>query len=173
MKIVTAHPIVDGILDEHRGVLGTHMATYRNHVYRGLNYQQALLKASLPDSAALAWAVHDLGIWTAGTFDYLAPSADLAETHAKVLGVNDIDDARRMILEHHKLRRVHDRLVDTFRAADLADVSRGILPGPVGRAQVKAVVAELPYLGFHAFLADGLTRHAVRHPARPLPMLRW
>jgi hypothetical protein len=46
--------------------------TYRNHVYRGLTYHQ-LLGAALPDAATLAWAVHDLGIWTAGSFDYLTP----------------------------------------------------------------------------------------------------
>jgi hypothetical protein len=38
---------------------------------------------------------------------------------------------------------------------------------------VHAVVAQLPYKGFHAFLANGLTRYAARHPLRPFPMLRW
>ena len=32
---------------------------------------------------------------------------------------------------------------------------------------------DLPYSGFHAFLAKGLTGYAVRHPLRPLPMMRW
>ena len=58
-------------------------------------------------------------------------------------------------------------------AADLVDVSRGLLTGGIGRGRVKAIVDEVPYLGFHAFLARGLTRHAVRHPTRALPMLRW
>jgi len=39
--------------------------------------------------------------------------------------------------------------------------------------RLPAVVAQLPYRGFHAFLARGLTSYAVRHPLRPLPMLRW
>jgi hypothetical protein len=30
--------------------------------------------------------VHDLGIWTADTFDYIAPSAELARRHATEVG---------------------------------------------------------------------------------------
>jgi hypothetical protein len=64
-------------------------------------------------------------------------------------------------------------MTETFRMADLTDVSRGLLSGPITRARVKAVVAQLPYLGFHAFLVRGLARHSAGHPARPFPMLRW
>jgi len=117
--------------------------------------------------------VHDLGIWTADTFDYLSPSAELVATHATEFGITDVDEVRSMVTQHHKLRRTGNRMNDAFRTADLVDVSRGLLAGGIGRASVNAIVDELPYLGFHAFLARGLTRHAVRHPTRPLPMLRW
>ena len=80
VDIVTAHPIVDAVLDRHRDALGDDLSAYRNHVYRCLTYHQLLLGFSIPDAAALAWSTHDLGIWTAGTFDYLTPSADLAVT---------------------------------------------------------------------------------------------
>jgi hypothetical protein len=173
VNIVTAHPIIDRVLDQHRESLGGHGPAYRNHVYRCLNYHQLLLCEPIPDSAAVAWAVHDLGVWTANTFDYLEPSADLASAHAAEFGIADIEGVRRLVTEHHKLRRADDRMTDTFRAADLIDVSRGVLVGPVGSLRVRAVVAELPYLGFHAVLARGLTRHAITHPTRPLPMLRW
>jgi hypothetical protein len=114
MKAVTAHPIIDGVLDQHLGAMGDDLGAYRNHVYRCLNYQQLLLglRPRTP-----------LGIWTADTFDYLSPSAELATTHATEFGITIVD--------------------------------------------------ELPYLGFHAFLARDLTQHPVRHPTRPLPMLRW
>jgi hypothetical protein len=173
MKVVTAHPIIDGVLDQHVEALGSQRDAYRNHVYRSLNYHQLLLGAPVPDAAALAWAVHDLGVWTANTFDYLAPSADLGASHAAEFGITDVDDVRKMVTEHHKLRRTGNRMHDTFRAADLVDVSHGLVSRRIGRARVKAVVDELPYLGFHAILARGLTLHAVRHPTRPLPMLRW
>jgi hypothetical protein len=173
MEVATSHPIVDAVLDRHRDALGDDLPTYRNHVYRCINYHQLLLDASIPDVAALAWAAHDLGIWTARTFDYLTPSADLAARYAGEFGIADIDRLQTLITEHHRLRRTDDRVTETFRRADLVDVSHGLLSGTIGRSAVRAVVAELPYLGFHGFLAKGLARYAVHHPRRPLPMMRW
>ncbi|MFZ3268712.1 MAG: hypothetical protein WBS15_16385 [Mycobacterium sp.] len=173
MEVVTSHPIVDAVLDRHRDALGDDLPTYRNHVYRCINYHELLLGASIPDLAALAWAAHDLGIWTARTFDYLTPSADLAARHAAEFGIAGIDRLQTLITEHHRLRRTDDRVTETFRKADLVDVSHGLLRNTIGRSAVHAVVAELPYLGFHAFLARGLAGYAARHPSRPLPMMRW
>jgi hypothetical protein len=85
-EVLTAHPIVDAVLGRHRDAL----PVYRNHVLRGLNYQGLLLGRPAPDPAALARAVHDPGIWTAGTFDYLALAAD----HAAACGVTDLDGVR-------------------------------------------------------------------------------
>jgi hypothetical protein len=173
VEVVTAHPIVDAVLDRHRDALGDDMATYRNHVYRCVNYQQLLLGAPLPDFAALAWVAHDLGIWTARTFDYLTPSADLAAQHADEFGITEIDRLETLITEHHRLRPSADPMTETFRKADLVDVSRGLLRGHISRSAVQAVVAQLPYRGFHAFLVKGLGGYAARHPRHPLPMMRW
>jgi hypothetical protein len=173
VDVVSTHPIVDAVLDRYRGALGDALPAYRNHVYRCINYHQLLLGGSIPDVAALAWAAHDLGIWTARTFDYLAPSADLAAHHADEFGVSDADQLRVLITEHHRLRPSDDRMTETFRKADLVDVSHGLLRDHIGRPAVQAVVAQLPYRGFHAFLAKGLAGYAARHPLRPLPMLRW
>jgi hypothetical protein len=173
MNAVTAHPIVDAVLQRYEDALGGDLRAYRNHVYRGLTYHQALCGAPVPDWAALAWAVHDLGIWTAGTFDYLGPSADLASTLANEFGITEVGQARTMIAEHHKLRAVGDPMTEAFRIADRIDVSRGVLTGSLQRSFVKGVVRELPYLGFHAFLVRGLLGYAAAHPRRPFPMLRW
>ena len=177
MEVITAHPIVDAVLDRHRNALGHDLSAYRNHVYRCIAYHQLLLGFSIPDAAALAWATHDLGIWTAGTFDYLMPSADLAAAYADEFGIADVDQLRALVTEHHRLRPLRDddndkRVTETFRQADLIDVSHGVLRRGIGRAAVRAVVEQLPYNGFHAFLAKGLTGYAVRHPLRPLPMMR-
>ena len=171
--VVTAHPIVDVVLDRHRDALGDDLAAYRNHVYRCITYHQLLLGFPVPDVAALAWATHDLGIWTAATFDYLTPSADLAAAYAGEFGIADLDQLHALITEHHRLRHVDDRVIETFRQADLIDVSHGVLSQGIGRSVIRAAVDELPYNGFHAFLAKGLTGYAVRHPLRPLPMMRW
>nr|WP_231985385.1 hypothetical protein [Mycobacterium sp. E796] len=173
MEVITVHPIVETLLQRYQRELGAQLPTYRNHVYRGMNYHQQLLAGPVPDFAVLAWAAHDLGIWTAGTFDYLGPSADLASAHAEEFGVDNVDEVRALIVEHHRLRPSHDRMAETFRIADRIDVSRGLLRDGVGRSEVRSVVAELPYCGFHAFLAKGLIRYAAGHPLRPFPMLRW
>jgi hypothetical protein len=173
VELTTSHPIVDEVLDRHRGAMGGHMPAYRNHVYRGMNYHQLLLGAPLPDFALVAWATHDLGIWTAGTFDYLTPSADLAAAHAEEIGIPEVDRLRALVTEHHRLRPVGDPMTESFRKADLVDVSRGLLSNRLDRSDVRAVVAQLPYHGFHAFLAKGLVSYGARHPLRPLPMLRW
>ncbi|MFE3195347.1 hypothetical protein ACFXHA_40540 [Nocardia sp. NPDC059240] len=173
MQVQTSHPIVDAVLEQYRGEIGDDLPVYRNHVLRALNYQQLLLGEPVPEVAALAWAVHDLGVWTAGTWDYLEPSADLVAVHAAEFGIEDVDAARRLVLDHHRLRSVGDRLIETFRLADRLDASRGLLRATVTCAEVKAVVAQLPYLGFHAFLARRGTAWAIAHPTRPLPMMRW
>jgi hypothetical protein len=171
--IVTAHPIVEAVLDRHRDALGGDRSAYGNYVYRCLSYHQLLLGFSITDVAALAWATHDLGIWTAGTFDYMAPSSVLAAAYAGEFGIADTGQLRVLVTEHHRLRRVDDRVTETFRQADLIDVSRGVLRHGIGRSAIRAAVDKLPYNGFHAFLARGLTGYAARHPLRPLPMMRW
>ena len=72
--ILTTHALVDDVLGTFRDVLGPHAVRYRNHVYRGMNYQRKLLQlTTIPDEIALAWALHDIGIWTSG-WDYIQPS---------------------------------------------------------------------------------------------------
>jgi hypothetical protein len=45
VQAVTAHAIVDAVLDRYRGELGDHTPTYHNHVYRCITYHQLLLDA--------------------------------------------------------------------------------------------------------------------------------
>ncbi|MQY31438.1 hypothetical protein [Nocardia aurantia] len=173
MQVRTSHPIVDAILDRYRREVGTALPAYRNHVLRSLNYHQLLLGEPVPGTAALAWAVHDLGIWTAGTWDYLDPSADLVSKHAAEFGIDDIEGTRRMVLDHHRLHATDDRLSETFRLADRIDATRGLLRRPATRADIEAVAAQLPYEGFHTFLIRRGVAYALTHPTRPLPMVRW
>ena len=82
--ILTTHALVDDVLDSFRDVLGPHAVRYRNHVYRGMNYQRKLLQlTTIPDEIALAWALHDIGIWTSG-WDYIQPSLNQVDELAPV-----------------------------------------------------------------------------------------
>lgn len=66
MTVLVADPIVDTVLDRYASTVGDSLTDYRNHLYRGMNYQLRLLgMTQAPPEIALAWATHDIGIWTA------------------------------------------------------------------------------------------------------------
>ena len=97
--------ILDDLLGAHRLALGKDYQGYRNHTYRVLNLCAALSQpnAAQLEKIAVAAAFHDLGIWTAGTFDYLPPSMDLARHHLEGTGNPQwVPEVDAMILEHHK-----------------------------------------------------------------------
>lgn len=175
MAVLTENPIVDAVLDRYATAIGPSLTAYRNHLYRGMNYQLRLLGITEPPpEIALAWAVHDIGIWTAGTWDYIEPSAALAGQLAAEFGVTDVERTKTMVVDHHKLRPVDDEWVETFRLGDRVDAFRGLTIGTeVHRADVREVVEALPYGGFHTFLLRSAAGWTLRHPLRPMPMLRW
>ena len=111
---LTTHAVVDSVLDPFRDALGPDAVRYRNHVYRGLNYQRMLLRLNMiPDEIALAWALHDIGIWTSG-WDYIPPSLHQVDELAPEYSIGDVDRVRQMVELHHKLRPCTDEWVDTF-----------------------------------------------------------
>lgn len=168
MTVVTTNGLIDEVLARYE-VPGN----YRNHVYRGLNYQLKLLGLEeVPNDIALAWALHDIGLFTAG-WDYLGPSVRLVDQLAGDYGIDNVARVRQMVELHHKLRPCRDTWVESFRVADRIDVSGGLLSGGLARSAIKDVVAAHPYAGFHGFLARTAVRWAVRHPLRPMPMMRW
>lgn len=72
------------------------------------------------------------------------------------------------------LLSVDDVWVETFRLGDRVDVFRGLVIGTeLHRADVDEVIGALPYGGFHTFLLHSAAKWTLRHPLRPLPMLRW
>lgn len=175
MAVLTENPIIDSVLNRHAAALAASFIDYRNHLYRGLNYQLRLLDLTEPPpEIALAWATHDIGIWTAGTWDYLEPSAALAQRLAPEFGITDPNRTVTMVVDHHKLRAVADPWVETFRLADRVDAFHGLRVGTGLRCgDIDEVVAALPYGGFHGFLIRSAARWTLKHPLRPMPMLRW
>jgi hypothetical protein len=186
--IVAEHPIVDQVLGAWDAALGRDAAAYRGHVYRVFHFARAIatsLAGAIGDDArddviAAASAFHDLGIWSDGTFDYLDPSVARARAwladHPSFDADADADAVEAMIRLHHKLTPCLPEagpLAEAFRRADLVDLSLGALRAGLPRAYVAEVRVAFPNAGFHLALGRIGGGWLLRHPLRPLPMMRW
>lgn len=179
MRLVDRQPLIEEALEIWAPALGPARAAYRGHVYRVFNFARRVLGSERHDDAlALASAFHDIGIWSDATFDYLGPSIRRATEHVRArrpaLSAELIAD---VIRNHHLLRRARAGsaadVIEAFRRADLTDVSRGLLRGELDAGFVREAVAAFPYAGFHGALLRAALPWCVRHPLRPLPMLRF
>lgn len=177
MDIQTRFQVVDATLEVHAAALGRDHRGYANHVARVLNFYRALSGGDCPEHVVLAAAFHDLGIWSAGTFDYLGPSVALARRHLESQQRGALaPELEAIILQHHKLTAYGGPFaatVETFRKADLVDVSLGLFRFGLPRAFVRSVRNALPNAGFHRRLVGLTLRQFLQHPLHPLPMVRW
>ncbi|TNE99909.1 MAG: HD domain-containing protein [Gammaproteobacteria bacterium] len=170
---------IDGILEPWRETIGGDFQGYRNHVIRMATVSLMLSPCNSDDQKKLEIAAcfHDIGLWTAGTLDYLEPSLPPAEEYLKAHGHADwVPEVSQMILQHHKLTPVADgqsRLVEVFRRADLVDVSKGVVRFGLGRGEISQLKRAFPNAGFHAMLMRRTGRWLLRHPLNPLPMMKW
>lgn len=176
--LLTEIKTLDEVLQSHAESLGSEALAYNNHAYRVANFCAALSSRE-PDTIqkiAIAAAFHDLGIWTASTFDYLRPSRGLACEYLARVGKSDWGpEISAMILEHHKITpyREHDEwLVEPFRRADCVDVTRGLRRFGLPSALLREVFSTWPDAGFHRGLVGLSLRRLRSHPLSPLPMFR-
>ncbi|WP_330233111.1 HD domain-containing protein [Nocardia sp. NBC_00508] len=162
--------------------LGADRAAYTNHVLRVLALCDLLAADQQPPPSAreeylTAATLHDIGIWSAGTFDYLGPSCDLARAWLASIDRDDLTGlVVSMINEHHRIRPAgppHDP-VEIFRRADAIDVGRGLLRRfGVSRAAYRDLAKRYPNHGFHRTLVRLTARRLRTNPASPLPMVKW
>ena len=170
MEIETTIPLIDAILaDADPG--------YRNHVYRMVNFcfAQGRFDAEQREKIIIAGCFHDLGIWTAGTWDYLPPSIELANDYLRRAGLNHFQsDVSRMIDLHHRIRACESgSVVEIFRRGDLVDFSLGIIKCGIRRDVIQEVKRAFPNAGFHRQLVTHAYRWTLRHPLNPVPVLKW
>ena len=176
--VITEVGVLDEILSAHAGSLGDDFVPYRNHVYRVVNLCARLHSASSDELRrfAVAAAFHDLGIWTAGTFDYLRPSMALAKEYLTRSGQPEwVTAVNEMIFEHHKIlpyRGMVQPLVEPFRKADWIDVTKGLRTFGVRRPFVAELYRTWPSSGFHRRLVQLAAQRFRSHPFTPLPMVR-
>jgi hypothetical protein len=179
MPTLSTFALVDDILQSHAQALGPDLPAYRNHVTRVLHFVFAVAPQlqSAAQPILIAGAFHDLGIWTAQTFDYLDPSSRLAHDYLKDQCLESLwPEVELIIQQHHKFRCYtgpFEASVEAFRCADLVDLSLGLIPCGLPRAFVKEVRGQFPNAHFHARLVAFTGQQFLRTPLKPLPMLRW
>jgi hypothetical protein len=169
-------PTIDDVLNDHSKALGGDFVAYRNHVYRIVNLCVAMVGDNEVEKIAIAAVFHDLGIWTDGTFDYIAPSIALAHDYLVARAREDwIAEIEGMIGNHHKITAATagpDSLVEAFRRADWIDVTWGMRRFGIARPFVARLFAAWPDAGFHWRLVTLTLDRFRRHPLTPLPMVR-
>lgn len=176
-SIATDIPLLEDILSAWRDVLGDAFPGYLNHCRRVYNFCAAFAAdGGNPEKIAIAAAFHDLGIWSDGTFDYLAPSRRLLRLYLAESGRGGwADELVAMIENHHKLtpcRKHPGGLVEAFRKADWVDVSLGTRRWNLPLSFVAEVRAAFPNAGFHKTLLTLTRRRICSHPLSPLPMMK-
>lgn len=176
--------LVDAILTEFEESIGDDLLPYKNHVYRMLNFVNAIGKLSETEllKAQIAAAFHDIGIWTAGTVDYIDPSVAAAKTWLEKSGeemaelsAQEKQEILDMIEWHHKISAIEDNpspLPELFRQGDLVDFSLGLVRFGVSDSFVKAVKHRFPNAGFHKMLLRLSFKRLLSHPLDPAPMMR-
>jgi hypothetical protein len=176
VALLTSIPTIDDVLNDHATALGDDFRAYRNHVYRIVNLCVAIVGRSQLEKMAVAAVFHDLGIWTHGTFDYIAPSIALVHdylvAHAREDWTGEIEG---MIASHHKITpstAAADSLIEAFRRADWVDVTRGLRGFGIPRQLVARLFATWPSAGFHRRLITLTLERLRHHPLTPLPMVR-
>lgn len=169
--------LIQNILATYRQQLGAQYTGYLNHCTRTYNYTTLLTDTNETDRKLLAIAIafHDIGIWTAHTFDYLPPSVALAHQY---LNANNLTEHKNLveqiIVNHHKLSAYKgNKLAEAFRKADLIDLTFGVVKFGIDGHTIKKLYKQYPSSGFHSFIAGRIVRNIIRHPLNPLPIVKW
>lgn len=177
--LLDKHPLADALFSQWQTALGNDATAYRNHVYRVLNFALALnpVQDEAREQLVVAAVFHDLGIWSDATFDYLEPSVARAQTWLQENNHNDWGPVVATIIrEHHKIRRYqgdYGDVVESFRRADLTDLSLGLIHWGLPRDVVQRVRKQFPNAGFHLCLIKLAVKQFLRQPWRPMPMMKW
>ena len=173
-------PLIDALLAPYAARAGADFGGYRNHVQRVFHFCLALAGDRAETDReiyAVAAAFHDLGIFTTGSLDYLAPSRALARDLLTLQGKTGLAPlVEDMIESHHALLpRVGDgdSPTEIFRRADLVDLSLGAIRHGIPAAAVAQVRHSFPNAGFHRFLVRAFARRTLVHPLSLAPMLKW
>lgn len=175
--LIVEEPLIEEILGPHQRALGERHDGVRNHAYRMLNFGRLFAPAEpfRDERIAIMAAFHDLPAFLDWHLeDYLERAAALADDYLEA--AEWCAEMRLMIENHHRIRPYRapgGALVEATRRADWIDVSVGALRFGLPRDYLRQVDAAFPFRAAYRQALKSLAGYAVRHPLRPLPMLRW
>jgi len=152
--MIERNTLIDDILKQHRSELNVDYDKYRHHVYRVFNFTLLLHEATEKetDALAVAAAYHDIGIWTAGTFDYLEPSLALAKEYIKAKQPKVSAKAvEQIIMNHHKITSYKD----------------------ISHRDILELYQTFPESNFHLFILKEVAVNTFKNPFNPLPIYKW
>jgi hypothetical protein len=179
VAIETNHPLIEEILSGWKDRIGDDYAGYRGHVYRMFNFCLALRQCSEEEKTKLAVTacLHDIGLWSDNTVDYIPPSIVEAKRYLSETGREAWSEEIGLTIELHRKVRPYrgDRspLVEVFRKGDLVDFSIGFFKCGLPKSFIKEVKVGIPNAGFHRFLMKDAKDWLSKHPLSPLPFMRW
>ncbi|MEX6689460.1 hypothetical protein QTN47_18275 [Danxiaibacter flavus] len=172
-----SNAIVEDLMRQFKNVIGKDFEKYRNHVYRVfINCLLLDNEKTNEEKYSIAAVLHDIGIWTNNTIDYIDPSVIRARQYLTSVGKDEwAEEITQMIYWHHKIKCYngdYKQTVETFRRADLMDVSLGLFKFGNNHNTLKDSKKQFPNKGFHVFLLKKLGVNFIRHPLNPLPMFK-
>jgi hypothetical protein len=177
--LIDRHDILEEVLQPHREALGSIFHGLVGHAYRMLNYC-AYMAPGDPDQIdrfAVVAAFHDLPVCLTKDLRYLDTARAMADQY-----LTQTDNARwqpavgAMILNHHRVRPwpgPHRPEVEAVRKADWIEATLGGYQAGVPRAFSSQLHRLFPRRELWPSALRLMGSYAIRHPAKPLPMLRW
>lgn len=179
IELIRDHARIEEIMRPYQQPIGVLWDGLYNHAYRMLNFALALSEPEpgREDRIAIMAGFHDLPVCLDGDLVYLERAGDLADEYLAGRGESGwAAEMRLMITNHHRCRRYtgpHANLVEATRKADWIDVSFGRARLGVPEAFKREVDAAFPLDPLIKPALKMIGRYMLRHPLKPLPMLRW
>lgn len=170
---------IQSLLLPYKEVIGNAYIPYENHVHRIVNFTMELkdeVKADDEDKIAIATVFHDIGMWTASTFDYLDPSIEEAWKYLRKENKQEWSKEITLIIEMHHKRTIYNGIfadnVEAFRRADLIDLTKGLKKFGLSKDVLSKNYAEFPMVGFQNIIVSKFLKNLLKNPLRPLPMFK-
>lgn len=170
---------VTEIISPFESTIGKDFQAYKNHVLRVIRFTLELKESVQGDDnlkIIIAAVFHDIGLWSANTFDYLQPSIHEAEKYLIDHNLIDwTDEVTAIIIYHHKLRKYEGQfsdVVEPFRKADLIDLTKGLVSFGLTKPILRSAYKQYPILGFRWKIAGKFGKNLLKNPLRPLPMVK-